>query len=74
MNGTIAREPLLLPQLNGKAIFIRIERQKREMISVSWFGPASEVNFGPLGISFVGFVDGATEAELADQERQGGVV
>jgi hypothetical protein len=45
-----------------------------ELISVSWFGPPSEVNFGPLGISFVGFVDGATEAELADQERQGGVV
>jgi hypothetical protein len=44
------------------------------VISVSWFGPPSEVNFGPLGISFIGFVDGATEAELADQERQGGVV
>jgi hypothetical protein len=32
------------------------------MISVVWFGPPSEVNFGPLESRWVGFVDGATQA------------
>jgi hypothetical protein len=60
--------------MNVKASTMVIMAIGNTLISVSWFGPPSEVNFGPLGISFVGFVNGATEAELADQERQGGIV
>jgi len=32
------------------------------VISVVWCGPRSAVKFGPLGSSWLGFVDGATEA------------
>jgi hypothetical protein len=44
------------------------------MISVFWFGPPSEVKFGPLEGSWIGFLDGAKEAYLAIEEGEGGAV
>ena len=43
-------------------------RELKFLILAFWFGPATAVKFGPLGQHWLGFMDGATEAYLADQE------